>query len=584
MRKNLLFVAVLALGALNIVKAQTVYFNGLGRAIVTNDRLKGLALDPATPGSKPDTANNRKGTGGYTLLDLGVNAQPNESLRASAILRVRNEFGGFYGDGSRLEFRQLRLDGVLNKVVKYEIGDIDLSLTPYTLYNFDEMYHDYESDLFAIRRSIVNYENFNFGNNWRLQGAHASSAIKFNKVIEKIGINGFATRTRRTNFVDLPDRILVGGDVDLVQSKFLTLGFNVVQLKDITKSVPSTITNFNNTVWSGDLKLQFELAEKIGLGVNGEFGQSSFSYDSAKVKVKSLGSFKDNGFSDFGAFVKYIPFNLKAYGSYRYVAPLFSSPGAQTRRIYDMGTAQLFPTIGNNEVVARTPILFDRITDESLRNLAIQTRLMTFLPEFNNITPYGLATPNRKGITVGVSAGGAEKAFSADVIFDKLNEISGEGVTSATGENTRSFTGIKAGASIAINKLIKFEKGLSINFGYRSEKTERTVNPVDFKSTLIDAGLTVEVVKQLDLMGGFKQLSASGNEFLAVRNPYNEITGYRTYDIDTKQNIAAFGLRYRFSRNNFFTAQGHWVNFTNNRSKFDNYKINQVFLSYTMVF
>src|SRR5690606_26351041 len=140
MRKNLLFVAILAISIVNFAEAQGVYFNGLGRAIVTNDNLSGLALDSDSIGSIPDSKHDRKGTGGYTLFDLGINAQPSENLRANAILRVRNEFGGFYGDGSFLEFRQLRLDGILNKVVKYEIGDIDLSMTPYTLYNFSEMY------------------------------------------------------------------------------------------------------------------------------------------------------------------------------------------------------------------------------------------------------------------------------------------------------------------------------------------------------------------------------------------------------------------------------------------------------------
>src|SRR6185437_3065995 len=182
MKNKYLIILISFFAATSISEAQTVYFNGLGRALVTSDGSKGSIYDTTSAqnpnnvhGSHADTASPKRGVGGYTIFDLGVNAQPNETLRASAIFRIKNVFGGFYGDGSFITFRQLRLDGIISKVVKYEIGDIDLGLTPYTLYNFDESYHDYEADVFAIRRSVVHYENFNFGNKWRLQGAHAQA-------------------------------------------------------------------------------------------------------------------------------------------------------------------------------------------------------------------------------------------------------------------------------------------------------------------------------------------------------------------------------------------------------------------------
>jgi len=578
MRKNLLFVAILAISVVNFAEAQGVYFNGLGRAIVTNDNLKGLALDPDSVNSTPDSQNDRKGTGGYTLFDLGINAQPGENLRASAILRVRNEFGGFYGDGSFLEFRQLRLDGILNKVVKYEIGDIDLSMTPYTLYNFSEMYHDYEADVFAIRRSIVQYENFNFGNNWRVQGFHANSALKFEKGIEKFAISAFATRTRRTNFADLPDRLLVGGDIDVVQSKFINVGFNYVKFFDVVNTAPaSTVKDFDNNVITGDFALKYEIAEKVGLSLYGEFGGSKFQYDTAGTAVT-----KNDNFYDLGVSAKYLPLGIKVFANYRNVGAYFSSPSAQTRRINDNGLVNLFPTIGNNVSLDRQPILFDRITEEGLRNKTIQAGLMSYLPQYNAITPYGVATPNRKGITAGVSAGGEDKIYTADVIVDLLNEVSGEGTS--IGDNKRSFLGAKGGASLSINKIIGFEKALVLSGGFRYEKVERAANSIDFSSMLLDAGLTVEVYKQLDLLAGYKSLSAQGNEFISIRDAYNLIVGYQAFNIDTQQDILSFGMRYRFSKNTYFTLQGLWVNYDDVVSKLNNYEINQVFLGYTMVF
>ncbi len=578
MRKNFLFVAILAITMVSMVEAQTVYFNGLGRAIVTNDNLKGLALDPDSLNSIPDTANARKSTGGYTLFDLGVNAQPGENLRASAILRVQNAFGGFYGDGSFLQFRQLRLDGVLNKVVKYEIGDIDLGMTPYTLYNFSEMYHDYEADIFAIRRSIVQYENFNFGNKWRLQGFNANTALKFEKGIEKIGVSAFATRTRRTNFMDLPDRLLVGGQVGLTQSKYFKVGFNYVKFFDVINSVQSPVVkNFNNEVMTGDFRLTYDFADKVETALYGEVGRSQFSYDTANTAVAN-----DDYFYDLGISAKYKPLDIKVFASYRYVGAYFSSPSAQTRRIYDFGTPAVFPEIGNNVSYGRLPILYDRFTDDNIRNQSIQAGLMAYLPQYNAITPYGMATPNRKGLTAGISAGGEEKIYSADVIIDMLSEVSGEGTNSDN--NKREFFGAKGGASLSLNKIVGFEKALVLTGGFRYENVSRVDNAIDFSSLLLDAGITAEVIKQFDLMAGYKRLSAKGNEFLSVRDSYNLIVGYQAYQIDAKQDILAFGVRYRFSRNTFFAVQGLWVNYDDNVAKFNNYKINQAFLSYTMVF
>jgi hypothetical protein len=603
MSKRVIIILLIFVAARSL-HAQVVFFNGLGRALVTNDRLRGIALDPDTANSAKDTINPRKGTGGYTVFDLGINAQPNEGLRASAILRIKNEFGGFYGDGSQLLFRQLRLEGVLNKMFKYEIGDIDIGLTPYTIYNFDEMYHDYEADIFSIRRSVVNYENFNYGNKWRVQGFNGLANLKFAKVIEKVGIRGFATRNRSAIFTNnsYPDRLMLGGRIDIVQSKAFTVGGNYVSMTDIYQTTPSKVTDYKNRIMTADFKGGLD-NDNIAVYLFGEAGMSKYSYDTLGAITK-----KDtaNGFYDLGLSIKYKPFGIKLVASYRYVGDNYSSPAAQTRRINDYGvpglstdyrSGMIYSTIGNNFSDIRNPNLFDRLTQENIRNLSIQTMLMPFLPQYNNITPYGIATPNRKGITLTASVGEAEKVIKADVTLDLLTETVGEG-----SPELRKFTGIKGGMVFGLHKLLRFEKIININLGIRNENTSRSGNTIDFKSNLIDAGLTAELVKNLDLLIGYKMLSAKGNEFVAERDAYNFITGYTQFDLDIKEGIIAFGARYRFTKNTYFTAQGHFVNFVNNKSDFEDsgatlisntsyklngngsYKINQLFLAYTMIF
>jgi hypothetical protein len=602
MRKRLLLI-LLIFTAGQSMNAQTVFFNGLGRAIVTNDRLRGIALDPDTAGSRKDTLNPRKGTGGYTLFDLGINAEPNESLRASAILRIKNEFGGFYGDGSLLLFRQLRLEGVLNKFLKYEIGDIDIGLTPYTIYNFDEIYHDYEADVFSVRRSIVHYENFNYGNKWRVQGFNAIAALKFAKGIERISFRGFATRNRAALFSFYPDRLMIGGRIELMQSKNFVIGGNYVGLSDIYQTDSNKVTNYDNRIFTGDFKAGID-NDKIALFLSGEAGFSQYQYDtSGMVITKDTAS----GFYDLGLTAKYKPLGIRFSVNYRYVGENYSSPAAQTRRIYDFGvpgqsgdyrSGMIYSNIGNNFASNRNPILFDRLTQENMRNVTIQTMLMPYLPQYNNITPYGIATPNRQGITLNAGIGEQDKVIKADVTADFLNEVTGEG-----NPEKRKFTGIKGGMAFSLSTLLKYEKVFNLNFGIRNEHTQREgSNAVDLKSNLIDAGLTVEFVRNLDLLLGYKILTAKGNEFLARRDAFNFITGYDQYDIDMTEGIFALGGRYRFSKNTYFTAQGHFVSFINHKNNFEdmnavlspnstykingngNYRINQLFLAYTMIF
>ncbi|MFN6945800.1 MAG: hypothetical protein ACK4ND_12705 [Cytophagaceae bacterium] len=578
MIRKLVFIAFVLIGTNHVLNAQTVYFNGLGRALVTNDKIAGLALDPDTVGAQTDNTNPRRGTGGYTIFDLGVNAQPNEMLRAHALLRIQNEFGGFYGDGSFLLFRQMRLDGVLGKLVKYEIGDLDLALTPYTLYNFEEMYNDFEADIFAIRRSVVHYENFNFGNKWRVQGFNTSAAFQYEKGIERLGFRAFATRPRRTDFLATPDRIFMGGRVDVKQSKFFNVGINYANFFDVMSTVATEIVNYNNKVYTADVAGTYEL-EKLKFQLLGEAGMSDYRFDTMDVEVRRN---ENNIFYDLGLSGEYKPLKARLTVSYREVQPMFSSPGAQTRRINDFAQANLFPTMGNAPLTMdRRAILMDRISQEhGIRNLTLQPMLMPFLPQYNNITPFGMATPNRRGVTVTANGGGDEELIRTSATIDLLSEVQGEGVASL-----REFTGIRGGFVLNAHKLLGWESIIAINAGIRHESTTRELSPINLQSTLYDAGLTVEVLKGLDLIGGYKLLTARGNEFLAVYVMDGAfIDDYMEINIDTKEHILAFGGRYRFSKNSYFTLQGHFAGFTNNENRFNNYTMNQAFLNYTMLF
>lgn len=543
-------------------------FNGLGRAIVTSNKLSG-------PTMNNDTLSSSKGVSGYTLFDLQPNLVINNNVRANVILRMRNPFGSFYGANTVFAFRQFQIMGRIGKVVDYEIGDIYLGgdMTKFTLFNPDEIYHDFESDIHANRRSVLEYENFNSGNMWRLQGVRGKSNFAFNKGIKGLGISLFATRTNATNNQSVPDRILTGGRIGVVQSEYLSVGVNYVGILDV--KVNTDAVDYSNNVITGDVKLTLN-REKFLAQLNGEFGTSTF---------KNVQQFTDSTvkYSDYvmeaGFKGVYKPAKVKLFVSYRSVGAQFTSPAAQTARLNVDQSLWMFNKI-DNFTVNRNMTLYDRLTDEQTYNRSISPVLYNFLPQYGNLSPYGDATPNRTGITVGLGTDTSAKIINAEVRADLYGELIGEGVT-----EKRSFTSIRGGVRFNFGDLLKINRKMSVNIGARQENTTRSGSaPIDFKSLLIDIGTSIETFKKIDALVGVKLLSASGNEYLSTRNQFNLINSYNAYQIDLQETILSFGARIRFSDRSYLTGSYNTSVYKETQSYNYNYNINQLFLNYTLAF
>ncbi len=562
-------VTILLIGSsLLVSEAQTnFYLNGLGRALVTNDKLLGKVLEN-------DSLSARRGAGGYALFDLKANLDVKKNFKGNAILRVRNEFGTFWGRGAALEFRQLQLKGLIGNGIQYEIGDINVGMTPYTVYNSEEIYHKYESSIHAGRRKILEYENFNFGNDWRLQGVQANTTLLFKKGIQKLMIKGFATRTNPTNETNIPDRVLAGGSVNVLQSKFLEVGGNYVGLLDIP--IQTAQMNYENNVLTGNTKLKYD-KEKFGLSLFGETGFSNYRYEE-NITTLYVSSYNDF-FYDMGLSGTYKPIGLKVSTSYKDVGPQFSSPAAQTTRLNVGKTPLLYSTLENN-TVNRQQLLFDRFTQERIYNRSISPVLMQYFPEYNNSSPYGAATPNRKGFSVASSVGSSDRVVEAEVIAELLSEVAGEGTP-----ERRKYTVISGGSLFHLNKLLRFRKDLSLNFGFRTEQTTRNGQaPINLQSTLIDAGTSIEFVSKIDLLVGVKMLQASGNEYLAVRDQFNVPTSFPAYLLNKTEYIYSGGFRVRFSEEASFAVNYNVCDYSNKLNSAMSYRMNQLFLNYTVSF
>ncbi len=454
-------------------KAQTTfYLEGLGRALTTSDKLEGDVVE------QQDSIVN-KGVGGYQLFDMGMNLEREGGFKANFILRAKNQFGGFYGAGVSLDYRQLYLEGIIAKGIKYKIGDIDLGLSSYTLSNSYSTMTKYESDIFKGRRGILEYENFiTDKNTWRLQGVDFQGKVLFEKGIDNIAFKAFAVRTNPYNQIGATDRILFGGNVDVKQSDVFSLGFNTTYFSDLEISTQQqNLTNFVGTVAP---KVTLPLNENMNVLVMGEVGSSSFKYEDVGAnQTESYGG------SIVDAKVGYEnkPLAFKLTAGYKMVSQDFRSAAAQSMRYnetWDVNSTSYQTTsvfsevplvVGGNPMASfRQANLYDRYTQQNIYYRNISGQLQQFNPIYGNATPYGEATPNRQGIVVDAGIGNEEKGYEVDVKYQMLEEQ--EALLSLTGEK-RKFSVIRAGGALYLGKLLEWDKMLTISASYNSENTSR---------------------------------------------------------------------------------------------------------------
>ncbi|MFN5794614.1 MAG: hypothetical protein ACK455_07440, partial [Bacteroidota bacterium] len=245
--------------------------------------------------SLPDTVSVKKNNGGYAIMDMGLLIKPNKNTEIMGMFRIRNEFGGFWGSGVSFDVRQLWLKGVVANALRYQLGDINLKQTPFTLYNHHADQIDSLPAIFDLQRNIVSYDRFYTKNNsWRMQGANVDFGLNFSKIIKELNFSGLITRLNATNFSNIPDRLMAGGSVNVVQSKYFEIAYNVNSVFDVKGTILDS-NIFKNTVSTFDWKIKKEISGNL-ISLGGEAGTSKH-YFSADTLAPNLSDYFVNAFA-----------------------------------------------------------------------------------------------------------------------------------------------------------------------------------------------------------------------------------------------------------------------------------------------
>ena len=563
MRRIPVIIALSSLTFLANAQSQKIQFNGTARGDIESSWLP-----------KSDTSSLNQKIKGNALVDLRMDIKPSENIKIKTDLRFSNPMGGFWGQGAAIQLRHISLKGVASKFFKYRFGDIDLKMTPYTLFNNYGDLSTNESKIFRKTREINEEENYNFGNYWHQQGADLAFRLGFDKLIQSADFSGFVVRNRSVTNNVLPDRLHAGGNAQVNINEKSFIGFNYINLFDLPKTVNDTsVEKFQNSVMTANFNFDFKK-----LYVFGEGGLSNEQYvDKTKIKTIDI----TGNFFEVGLGKKLLKNDLSIEATFRRVSDDFYSSGAQTRRL-NYVTPQVLSLVANNSYT-RDAGIFDIVKDPSIYNPTITPQLMQYSLLFNHVTPYGKATPNRTGFDLEVAYKDSAERYASNLSTQLLQDTRGEGTT-----QLRNYALINWNGTLAFDKIYSLKKTLSLNAGIQYAKSQRDgqslIKDVDLATQAIDAGAVIELIPRFDLLLGTKLIFAKGTEYVDVRDTYNQITGFTQTTINGTQMLHAVSLRYRFTDNVIFSIQGSTFQYKDKADSEKDYTINQIYMLFNMKF
>lgn len=540
-----------------------LWYDGNSRVIFNRDALEGTIKDI-------DTVSTRSNGGGSTVLDLGFHFTPVDDIEIFSEIRLKNDFGGMWGNKSVVELRRLSAKGIVNNKIAFSIGDIYLKQTKFTLYNYEQELSQYEPSVFNFYRDYVNYENYYQSNYHRLQGLQTNFSFNMYNFIEQLDFDAFTARVRGVEWLGKPELLMLGGSAMVRLSNKINLGSHYVNTFEVLSSSNGTVAYYNPV-----LNTQISYSGSVNdnpykMLLEGGFSKRGWDGDSLAPEVKgnfmqaSIHSKRINGELDLG---------------FRYVDSDFRSMGAQTRRIQYNNSTTTYPYYSNNYTQRKVSLL-DVMSDPNVYNKNLSTSLMSYNPMYSSVSPHGDATPNRIGFTAKISNMNITDFFSANIQTQYFTEVIGQGTTQKRMLNKSALQSM-----LLLNKLLSTKKSLILEGSMNLETVNRAgedFEKIDFTSVLYSGSISYELIKNFKIIAGAKVFYAEGNEFMADRDKYDQINDYSNHIYDSKETILIAGLQHHFTEDIYFTMQYNQFNVLDKTNTYDEFSLGRLIFMFNM--
>ena len=360
------------------------------------------------------------------------------------------------------------------------------------------------------------------------------------------------------------------------QSKHVIIGAQYAKLYDF-KGTSNSEVHLRNSVLSGTLELRHEI-EQATFSLGLETGMSSLQWEGDEAS-----SLLEDYFYDVGLTANHKNSGLQFVAKYRDVGANFRSAGAQTLQIdYDRFPIT-YQRIGNDKAL-RPMGMMDIYRDASLYQTQIQEGLMSYDPRYDNATPYGVATPNRKGFNINLTQTDKSRRWVVGLETEFLSEDVGEGTTTL-----RDFQTFSIYARLNIHELAQMgEREAWISGRFGSQTTKRSGNfeyeVVDLATDFLIVNVSATLIGDLDFIAEYRLWATKGFELLAERDAYSQIIDFNEYELDYSESIMGIGLQHEFTEKNVLRLMWQSIDWKDNNQEMISYSIGTWSLFFTMKF
>jgi hypothetical protein len=538
----------------NIMAKAGISFNGEFKSQYFGAKIDGPGVDSSL---KQSEANE------YTSVDFDIAARPNTALTGRLIFRMHQNWQNFFSDISNPIFsRWISIDGNPKDIFRFNVGDFKQKYSPLTLYT-PEIEIMYEPFIFERMRKLAQDEFFLGDNNRVLQGVNlgfdAEIAPIFNEA--HIGLIGVRLRSTEVNIENgakmvesyesdsLMSKYFTGGNVDLTFLKGVSFGGTFLYIFDhaashvlaISDSTADTLAQKTTVVSLRpgiDIAKTFGMPEALELSLATEF---ALSKDDSSYYLKGAASegLQDTayngtainiaaklGFKAGSAFGAKLQANLISNNKY-FRNELAQSPYFIGERI--MNIENDFKGIGHYSTFdALYHSVFKFVYKQSVNNFSkapamknsyyngiLSKREMQRLEKSGGldrslqlVLPYGMATPNRVGLTSDLCLSILNNGIEIKGLFKSLNEQ--VAFKDAAGFDITKYGEFGAGVKVEFSNIIKaLELPCNVSLSYVNSTALNAgdSSKLDYASTFVNAGVYWKVLKRGAIMFGFQSLN-----------------------------------------------------------------------------
>ena len=522
-----------------------------GRAQYPSFELGGLARGVADVGllSQEDTVVQDVSLESHALYDLAIRGDITSKAQVYVELRLGTNLALFDTSASYAQVRRVVLSGLLVEHLRYEIGDVDVAWTPFTIWNSPSEGVVNESMLFAQWRQLQDYENFSESEAWRLRGARfLGDWARDNGT--KLKSSSFVSRVQASDEVFRPDVIFAGSAFELTRKRalvairvqdFATLGSSVISGKGSHVAGLSGEASWSGDDWTLRGEAGGSLATRLVEGV--EQGNSAAQVRGGYWHLSGSYKFKERWLARVSA---------------RSVSDTYISPGAQTKRILFDQSPQAFSVLNNGQwdrSLMQGDLLTARTTFQQGRpwNRVMRRGLMPFDARYGTAMPYGLATPNRRALSAELEQGEPSDPWSIRASLSFLQDLTPEG-----SPNRRHYVSTHLSGHVNLEQWWEGSRSLRLQGGWKQQivnRAEATLSPVDLAVNVLDVGLDWSVTQTVMLSYGVKRIDAEGLDYLALRDEDFTVVGFDRVDLDVRDDLHAWGLTWRLNEKTEATFQ-----------------------------